>query len=660
MIRFTIVCDIKFGFRMAGVDVVRNRKRAALLIVLVMLCAVYFFVTPVLGTVTNDGDAHELIILFDISTSMGWNDTGFLAPDALRQIVDSLPSYFNVGLVTFNIDVVDVVPPGSDTRAEINAVLGRARYRNFTSSGTGLSQAMALFSENALSRTIIYMTDGEIASMPTHRATLEATDFAKDVIRQIIASDITVHTIAVGDNFNNRHDETMGLAHATGGHLIRDLTSAELSSAASSIVFDALGVPRHLIGAAQMIGASGRLSVQLPAAGVDSARILIESESPIRHIVVSSGADDIEITTGQRFAIVEITNPTTQTVEIEFMSYGSSEVSLTVEWNLQLMTAADDDGTVRLWLSDNTGENVLTNPFFDGRFIPIAVDGVQSYARVEAGYISLAPDEAGHTVQVKMDALGINVLGTVEAQPTITVPHDPAPGEDDDIGDGMDADDVTEPDDPAENDLTEPDVERERGTELPVAVIIGVAASILVAVLVLFFLIRLFRGGNPEKTKQSAETAENPTPGRASPYAKKSKPMPAPNNVDNRFEFTGKLDVYVRRTPDEEHTGRKFKFGIRREVTLQKIIKKCNIPGRFRDADRIYLRTDRGALRVVNKSDSAIRVGKDKLEGNQNRKLTRGDSVVVDSYIGTELVVSPRFLYQTDKQNDNEDMADTE
>ena len=293
--------------------------------------------------------SHELIILFDVSTSMSWNDTAFLAPDALRQIVYALPAHWHVGMVTFNDVVVDVVAPGADTRGEVQAVLNRARYTNWTNSGAGFAQVLELFSENAQHRTIVFMTDGELAHLPTAEATAEATAHGEQMIAEIIASDIVVHTISVGQDFPEVHESVMGLAPATGGTLLLAPTSRELSAMAAELVMDVFAPTQNQVGAAQMQqSGTGRFVIELPQDGLDYAKILISAEAAISQVVVSASAGNIHIETGARFALVELIEPTERTIQIDFVTEGTSVANLILPENaapIQTETGEPPDST---------------------------------------------------------------------------------------------------------------------------------------------------------------------------------------------------------------------------------------------------------------------------------------------------------------------------
>ena len=538
-------------------------------ILLFMLCLVLLFQQAALGVGTSDTGAHELIVLFDISTSMEWNDIGFLAPDALQQLVGSLPSSWHIGLVTFDADVVDIISPGSNTRSAIYAALTEVEYANWTSSGTGLLHASELFSADSASRTIVFVTDGEKAHMSTAGATAEAELLAETALAQVIASDIRVHTIVMGNDFDIRHESIMGLAHATGGHLFEGIASEELSGVVSALAFDVLGTSRNVVGTAQITDGAGSFVVQLPAA--DLARVLITAESPIDNISISGG--NAEIHTGARFALVEFTGSAEQEAVIAFTTSGTSTAELILDWDLQLMAeVCAEENQARLWLSDRAGVNVLTSPFFRSRALSLSIDGVQRQVQAEDGYILLNIDPADnqtHTLRLYLDVQGINTISesleTVVSAPPL-------------------------PEEPEQSHL------------VLIATIAGLIP--LIVLLIYLFYVR----------------------------PKRKKPIAATPSFESKFEFTGKLNLYVTRTPEDidipPQTFDLFRLDSKGEISVRDILNKCRILNEFPGVEKVYfVAGKRGSIQVVNDSDCTVLIGSDILMKKRSHVLEYGEKI---------------------------------
>lgn len=587
-----------------------------------MLCATFLLAQPGLSADTDDADAHELILLFDLSTSMSWNDTEFLAPDALQQIVSSLPSYWHLGIVTFRADVIDAVAPGADTRGMVGAILGEARYSNYTNSGAGLVQAMDLFSDNARSRTIVFMTDGEMAMLPSADATAEAVTLAEQAIAQVIESDIQVHTIAVGIDFDRTHEAILGLAPATGGTLFQDVRSAELSKIASTLVFDVLGVARSQAGAAQLDDTTGTFAVRLPATGLDFARVLITAESALDHIVVSSSGANVGIQTGQRFALVEITRPLDPVITIELSAEGMSSVSLILEWDLRLMTAIADDGIARLWLLDSMGENVLRNPFFS-----------QQAYNMEAEFFNLDAHtgEVLDATRAHLEVFGVNTRQEIAMPEIETFANFPTSPSEEISETSENAEEVVEV--PVEGTFL---VERDPWFTLFPFALTAFVFSLLVLICLLVLHFRRRRAVSP------------------SVAALPRIVTPVTQSADSRFAFAGKLDLYLYSTLGGRESAPKtvhmFSFGKKgADLPLEMILRKCGIADAFPGSDQIYFSANgQGSLQVAVDSNGIAFVGTKPLEERQGHALSNGESVRVPNRDQTqELEVSPRFLYRT-------------
>jgi len=569
---------------------------------------------PVAGVDSDDIGTHEIILLFDISTSMGWNDTEVLAPDALKQIVGSLPPHWNVGLVTFNADVVDVVPPDVDTRETIHTILENVSYTSFTNSGTGLLQAAELFSNNAQSRTIIFFTDGSKVQLPTPEDTADAIYLAEQAIEQIMDSDIRVHVVAVGENYKGFHEKILDLAPVTGGHLFRDLPSEGLSEVASTLVFDALRVAGSYVGTAD---SAGHFTVQLPVAGLDSATVLITAESAIEHVAVNTG-DSAIIQRGQHFALAEIIRPTDQTIHIEVISEGVSRANLIANWELQLMAEVGYGRLSRFWIADSTGQNVFLNPFFHEEFFPIYTETDESHIHLRDGYLywDVEAEEARDVLQTQLQNFGINTLGSIEMLGSLQAPQTPA----DNIDEPTAASPTESPARPIGGALTALAAGIEGGSTVLIAGVIGLA-------LVIAFLFTYLICFRPKRAKRK----------------------PVEQSKKSNFAFAGKLDLYVAiGSSDIDTPPWTFQLGKKREAPLKAILKKCGISNTFAGSDYIYFIADKhGSLRVENDSHRTVFVGSTALREKQSHTLNYGERVYVRSKDKSSvLVVSPRFLYQ--------------
>jgi len=116
--------------------------------------------------------------------------------------------------------------------------------------------------------------------------------------------------------------------------------------------------------------------------------------------------------------------------------------------------------------------------------------------------------------------------------------------------------------------------------------------------------------------------------------------------------FAGKLDLYIVEGTIDDHTDtsqpQTFTFTHSRRVSVQTILKKCQLPNTFPGADQIYFNASaHGSLQIRNHSDCAIFVGSDVLVKNKPYMLRhKGNVRIRDISALRELIISPRFLYR--------------
>lgn len=617
--------------------------RKKIVALLCILCITALLAQPASGlAASNESEIHEVIILFDVSASMSWNDVGQLAPDALRQIVSSLPSYWHVGLVTFNSDVVDIIPPGLDTRRSIHETLAGTRYSSWTNSGVGFFQSMVLFSAQAHSQTIIFMTDGILVSPPTDHALLtdkeaaNAQDFGETMISQIITSGIVVHTIVVGQDLSDAHGLIMGLAPATGGHVFETNTSSELHRIARTLAFDTLATAHNQADTAQMITSTdGGFTVHLPTEAIDSARILITAESRIDDVVVSASGDSVEVESGLHFAMVEILRPTGSVIQIDFTTSGESFADLILTRGFEPYPMDDPDQE-----PTDIPEIPVDDPPQETPEMPPADDPVEERTSVVWPFIVAAICLLlclllllflrTKRTEKKSQAQKSQAKKPPAPAPTPAPVRTPAPA-------------------PTPAPVqTPPPVRTPAPAPTPAPVRAPAPAPAPV------------RTPTPAPVQTPTPTpTPAPTPTPTPIPIPVQAPTPAPVltqepqklEMQSAFDFAGKLDLYILNTTTSAQSTDLFRLGKGKRVSLQDILKKCRISNKFPGAEHVYISTTpEGDLQVRNGSDYAVSVKSTVLAKHESHVLTHGDNICFsgehDLY---KLTLSPRFLYRAPK-----------
>lgn len=104
----------------------------------------------------------EVVFLLDASVSMNKYDKDHEVTEAIRQMAYSLPSCYEAGFVAYNTEIQVKEPLTSNPEA-LDAALETVTYSGYTNAGVGLTEAVALFSEDKeVKRYIIMISDGEI------------------------------------------------------------------------------------------------------------------------------------------------------------------------------------------------------------------------------------------------------------------------------------------------------------------------------------------------------------------------------------------------------------------------------------------------------------------------------------------------------------------
>ena len=677
--------------------------RKCLTFLLAVLCAMLFLSLPALGDNAESSEmvlqtygVHEVVLLLDISSSMGLADPEFLAPDALRQLTSSVPSYRHVGLVTFNADVADVVPPDISAREEINTVLKDVSYTGHANPGAGLLQAAGLFSDRALSRTIVFFTSSPASATTVIPGVAQLTEQA---IEKITESDIQVNIAMVGSCREHFCERILNLPQASGGQLFLYSTPEQLSTIANLIMSNVFGITRTSV----HHNAGGGFTAHIPAQGLDFARILIMSESAVSNVVVHGDYESVTTHTGRRFAVVEVLEPASQTIDIEFTTVGINLAHMLLEWDLQLMAGIDDDGAEILWFRDSRGENAFLNPFFQQEFFPISVDGAElQLCAAESGHLhwDMGAQTALQILRTQLMRRGISIPDSAEMPVRFEIPsyaEELEPGETD------------------ENEL-ENAVERDFDNIWTIG-LIALGVLIIVPVVCLCVFRKKETEDEPDSTakkpvgtqkkpvqskknlvdakkkpiqpekkpveapKKSVDVKKKPVEAPAKPVAPPQKPVEAPAKpvvltapvkqdapaadsvpvaqsgdkpleFGSKFgstEFNGKLDFYMSALSDSaDALPRTFQLSRRgkpQEKSLQEIIKKFKLSNPFLGSDKIFFATnEQGELQVKNGSSCTVSIGTDTIVGTDYSTLQQGESIRVRDKFGLrEITITPQF-----------------
>ncbi|WP_143320646.1 vWA domain-containing protein [Clostridium sp. HBUAS56010] len=399
----------------------------------------------------------EVVFLLDTSGSMNTYDKDRLALDGIRQIIYSLPTNYKAGLVSYNTRVQSVVPINSEM-GQMEAQLSTIEYKGYTNAGEGLNQAVGLFSnEQDVGRSIIMVTDGEI-DMPGQQAKESSRILYSDAIKRAKDAGIKIYIVAVGSELNDPHMHIFDGAEMTDGAIYWQGQSGTLVQIMNRILYDRMKIPKRSVGVTD--GNGGSLHVELPSPGAEHVKIMLTSSQGLQNVAADYSAEEGHITSGQNFAVVDMTRPAADTVDVRFQTpdLAGVEAYMTVEYAAQpvvdttyrleeqasAVTEGDKDRKanippvynhyvdLKIWLEDSGGknENLWNTPYYEGQEVSFRVNDVLKTEKISGGSIPFSlPIDGLKELSVEIDSSSFaERYGTIEpVNVKLLPPPDPVP-----------------------------------------------------------------------------------------------------------------------------------------------------------------------------------------------------------------------------------------
>ena len=401
--------------------------------------------------------AGEVVFLLDTSSSMNTFDKDRLAIDAIRQVAYSLPSNYKTGLVSYNTGVQAIVPLGVGME-QMEAQLSSIGYKGYTNAGEGLNQAVSLFSkEENVGRSIVMVTDGEI-DMPGQQAKESSRIIYSEAIKKAKDAGIKIYIVAVGSELNDPHMHIFDGAEMTDGAIYWQGQSGTLVQIMNRILYDRLNIPERSIGVTD--GNGGSLHAELPAKGAEHVKIMLTSSQGIQNVTADYTAEEGHIISGKNFAVVEMTRPAVEAVDVRFqtLDLAGIEAYMTVGYKAEPVVnityrreeegapetegKKDKDAKVspvykhyadlQIWLKDTKGknENLWNVPYYEGQEVSFLVNDVLKTGKISEGIISCSiPIDEIDKLSVKIDSDNFAEYYEIDQPETVELvpPPDPVP-----------------------------------------------------------------------------------------------------------------------------------------------------------------------------------------------------------------------------------------
>lgn len=545
----------------------KSIKRIFLLLGVIILLLPVRIVTP---AAEENHEFHvrngEVVFLLDTSGSMNANDKSRLAIDAIRQAGCSIPSNYKTGFVAYNTGIQSVIPlsSGADRMGE---QLSSIIYKGYTNAGEGLSQAVGLFStEENVERSIVMVTDGEI-DMPDRQAKEASRTLYSETIKKAKEAGIKIYIVAVGSELNDPQMHIFDGAEMTDGAIYWQGQSGNLVQIMNRILYDRMNLPKRSVGVTD--GNGGSLHVEIPSPGAEHVKLILTSGQGIQNVTADYSAEEGHISSGRNFAVIEMTRPASDAVDVRFQTpeLTGVEAYMMVEYTAEpvinisyrreeVASAAEGEKSkskvppvynhfadLEISLKDIGGknDNLWNTPYYEGQSVPFCVNGVWKSETISGGVIPYSLSIDG------IDELSVEIDSSIFAERYfITQP-------------------VTEKLSPPPDPVPEPEPDYR-----PLWAILGSLVLIIVVILLWWY-----------KKKNSAVIYVSQSPSIKEPVKMKTKAC----------SYSGKFSIYVVRTADGRdvppQTYQLFGRNSGR-MTLGQILTSCKIKlGRIGEEDII-------------------------------------------------------------------------
>lgn len=543
-------------------------RRFFYLTALLLMIAVH---TPSHAYAKELSDGKFIVFVLDASGSMKTNDPQRLAIDSIAQLIYSLPSDYQVGFVAYNAGIAasaDFV--SADGRKQVMDKAETVQYTGYSDAGAGLRSAMEMLAEHKEQEGhVVLLSDGEIL-LQSSEETEASVQRYQGAMQQAQEFGVRIHVIGLGDEMEDMDNFIFSAAEYTGGDSFHTPQAVELQTAIDTILTKDLGIKQSTAALIEADGKPETVSVELPYAHANKVRVLLTSTAPIRNLTANFQADDARQVNGERYSLIEMTNPMESQVELGFEGTDGHQVRVNIIPEYFVQPRADivyrdeqpeaEDAiyyqrtanvTYTFYDANNREIRLWTEEVFQYSPLNLLVNGQNQEISLSQGKAETKfPVQEKNTVTVLLDysQMPVNVIGdrelTFELEAAPPLPQKPKP---------------------------------------PYGMIVAAAAAVLAVVIILI------------RKNQ-----------------KKPIPLPAEERPEpSKYSYVGKLNIYVTRTASGYDIPplafNLFRLPSGRVISMKEILESCDVAEEFAGAGMIYFKP--GANRnliLTNNSDCTI------------------------------------------------------
>ena len=532
-----------------------------------LMIAVY---TPSHAYAEELPDGKFIVFVLDASGSMKTNDPQRLAIDSIAQLIYSLPSDYQVGFVAYNAGIAasaDFV--SADGRKQVMDKAETVEYTGYSDAGAGLSSAIEMFAEHkAQGGHVVLLSDGEIFLQSSEETEASVQQY-EGAMQQAQELGARIHVIGLGDDMEDMDNFIFSAAEHTGGDSFHTPQAVEIQKAIDTILTEDLGIKQSTAALIEADGKPETVSVELPYAHANKVRVLLTSTAPIRNLTANFQADDAGQVNGERYSLIEMTNPWEAQVELGFEGTDGHQVRVNIISEYCVQPKADivyrdeqpeaEDAmyyertanvTYSFYDENNREIRLWTEEVFQYSPLNLSVNGQKQEISLKKGKAEIKfPVQEKNQVTVLFDysQMPVNVIGdrelTCELEGAPLLPQKPKPP-------------------------------------------YGMIAAAAVVLAIVIILIRNNR--------------------------KKPIPLPAEERPEpSKYSYVGKLNIYVTRTVSGYDipplSFNLFRLPSGRVISMKEILESCDVTEEFAGAGMIYFKP--GANRnliLTNNSDCTI------------------------------------------------------
>lgn len=533
-----------------------------------------------------------VVFLLDTSGSMQTNDPKEYALDGIAQLIYTLPTNYEVGFVAYNTEISASQPlVGNERREQIMKAADRVVYNGYSNAGAGLEEAVNILEESqAVEKHIVLLSDGELllANEEQTRASGESYQRAVNTAKE---AGIAIHVIGLGEEMEDRTNSIFQAAAHTGGGSWYTPKALEIQSAIEAILTDKLGIKQVTAAIVETNGSSESIVLELPFSHADKVRVLLTGSTAIEDLQTNFKARQASQRKGERYSLIEIHQPQSNQIEMEFRAAQGNQVRVTLIPEYQVVSKAEvsyrdsepvkegeerltreADITYTFFSRENAHIQLWTEPYFDHGKVILKEGQKEQEAALEKGRVTSrigVRDAVSIETSFDCSLLPVNVLFLS----------------------------------PIEIELEEaPLLPKEK----PPYALYAILGFVCLGIGVILFY------GKKTKPEVIPIQENRPAPGKAS--------------------YVGKLKIYISRAPSgydiEPLSYDLFRLPSAKVISFAEILESCGIKEVFMGGEGIYISSGQGrSIILTNQSDCCILKSGEILMKNKSYQLFRDAKV---------------------------------